>query len=127
MNVMKTLMIVSMTANLFGLVGGTDARGQAPNPDLVGKLTKELKVTPEQATGGAGAIFSLAKSRFESGRLLQSSCIRARNGRVPQSRTRRKRGISAGFSCIHRAGRDSRPCFARWFLQIAGAFSCCGW
>lgn len=41
-------------------------RSQAPpanqttNP-LVAKLCKELSVTPDQATGGAGAIFSLAR------------------------------------------------------------------
>jgi len=33
------------------------------NPDLTGLLSKELKITPEQATGGAGALFGLAKSR----------------------------------------------------------------
>lgn len=35
-----------------------------PNPELVGMLTKELNITPAQATGGAGAIFGLAKSRL---------------------------------------------------------------
>jgi hypothetical protein len=35
-----------------------------PNAELVGALTKQLKVTPQQATGGAGAIFGLAKSRL---------------------------------------------------------------
>jgi hypothetical protein len=28
-------------------------------------LTKELKVTPEQATGGAGSLFALAKERLK--------------------------------------------------------------
>jgi len=65
---MKILRIVLVTTCLFTLVLG--AQGQAPakttsvNPELVGMLTKELKVTPEQATGGAGAIFALAKSRL---------------------------------------------------------------
>jgi hypothetical protein len=36
-----------------------------PSPELVGKLTKELSVTPEQATGGAGALFGLAKSKLK--------------------------------------------------------------
>lgn len=35
-----------------------------PNPELVGALTKQLNVSPQQATGGAGAIFGLAKSRM---------------------------------------------------------------
>ena len=36
-----------------------------PSPELVGRLTKELSVTPEQATGGAGALFGLAKTRLK--------------------------------------------------------------
>jgi hypothetical protein len=34
------------------------------SPELVGQLTKELSVTPAQASGGAGALFGLAKSRL---------------------------------------------------------------
>src|SRR5215217_3076753 len=36
-----------------------------PSPELVAKLTKELSVTPEQAIGGAGALFGLAKSKLK--------------------------------------------------------------
>ncbi len=32
------------------------AIAKSPNPELIGLLTKELSVTPEQATGGAGAL-----------------------------------------------------------------------
>lgn len=42
---------------------GTDSKN--PSPELVGNLTKELSITPEQATGGAGALFGLAKSRLK--------------------------------------------------------------
>jgi len=38
---------------------------KSPSPELVSALTKELKVTPEQATGGAGSLFSLAKTRLK--------------------------------------------------------------
>lgn len=34
------------------------------SPELVGDLTKGLSVTPAQATGGAGSLFKLAKSRL---------------------------------------------------------------
>jgi hypothetical protein len=37
---------------------------QPPSPELVSDLTKGLAVTPQQATGGAGALFGLAKSRL---------------------------------------------------------------
>ena len=33
------------------------------SPELVGQLSKELSITPAQATGGAGALFGVAKSR----------------------------------------------------------------
>lgn len=52
------------------LFAGTHVFAQAaakqPDPGLVGMLTKQLGVTPEQATGGAGAIFSLAKNNLSS-------------------------------------------------------------
>ena len=37
---------------------------QTANPELVGQLTKSLSISPEQASGGAGALFGLAKSRL---------------------------------------------------------------
>jgi hypothetical protein len=40
------------------------AIAKSPNPELIGSLTKDLSVTPEQATGGAGALFQLAKSKL---------------------------------------------------------------
>ena len=36
-----------------------------PSPELVGKLTKELSITPEQAIGGSGALFGLAKGKLK--------------------------------------------------------------
>jgi hypothetical protein len=55
---------------LLFLVATVSAHAQTPavknpSPELVSALTKELKVTPEQATGGAGSLFSLAKSRLK--------------------------------------------------------------
>src|SRR5215469_6409727 len=39
---------------------------KSPSPELVSELTKQLSVTPAQATGGAGALFGLAKSRLSA-------------------------------------------------------------
>lgn len=66
--------IVQVMACFIALSGIVNAQAQTsgaedtanPNPDLVGKLTKKLNITPEQAKGGAGAIFSLAKSRLNA-------------------------------------------------------------
>jgi len=56
-----TLTVLSAQAFVFA-----QAAAKPPDPGLVGMLTKQLGVTPEQATGGAGAIFSLAKSNLSS-------------------------------------------------------------
>jgi Protein of unknown function VcgC/VcgE (DUF2780) len=37
---------------------------KSPSPELVGQLSKQLSVTPAQATGGAGTLFKLAKGRL---------------------------------------------------------------
>jgi Protein of unknown function VcgC/VcgE (DUF2780) len=39
---------------------------QPPSPELVGDLTKGLSITSQQATGGAGALFGLAKSQLSA-------------------------------------------------------------
>jgi hypothetical protein len=40
---------------------------KSPSPELIGQLSKQLSVTPAQATGGAGTLFNLAKSRLSAG------------------------------------------------------------
>ena len=65
---------VMLSLVLVGYASTPPARAQAPasataipkspSPELVGSLTKKLSVTPEQATGGAGALFALAKSKL---------------------------------------------------------------
>ncbi len=35
-----------------------------PSPELVGQLTKQLSIKPEQAIGGAGALFGFAKTKL---------------------------------------------------------------
>ena len=38
---------------------------KSANPDLIGALTKEIGATPAQASGAAGALFGLAKTRLK--------------------------------------------------------------
>lgn len=54
------------TSSLAG--SGTSLTGLSnmASPDLTGQLTNALSITPEQARGGAGALFTLAKSRLSS-------------------------------------------------------------
>jgi hypothetical protein len=55
---------VSILITQTGLAQKSPAKAATASPELVGQLTKQLSVTPAQATGGAGALFSLAKSRL---------------------------------------------------------------
>ncbi len=39
---------------------------KSANPELVGMLTSQLGITPKQAEGGAGAVFSYAKGKLKA-------------------------------------------------------------
>ena len=43
---------------------GFAQKATSASPELVSQLTQGLSITPAQATGGAGALFGLAKSRL---------------------------------------------------------------
>ncbi len=62
---LKGFGIRCMAACLFAVFGIATVQAATPSPELVGLLTKELGVTPDQATGGAGSLFELAKSRLK--------------------------------------------------------------
>lgn len=47
--------------------------GLNPSPELVGNLTKQLSIKPEQAIGGAGAIFGFAKTKLKPEDFLKLS------------------------------------------------------
>lgn len=69
----RTLALVTGMVVLSAAVGlaqtpaetADKALAKTPNPELVGALAKELGSTPEQATGAAGSLFSLAKTRLK--------------------------------------------------------------
>jgi Protein of unknown function VcgC/VcgE (DUF2780) len=50
---------------MMGSVAGSTPMAAQP-PSLVGILVQQLGVTPQQATGGAGSIFSMAKQSMSS-------------------------------------------------------------
>ena len=58
------LSILAVLAGQFGLAQTLPSTATSASPELIGQLTKELSITPAQATGGAGTLFSLAKSRL---------------------------------------------------------------
>jgi len=64
------LSAAGLLASFVFLVGAAVAQTAATDvaktasPELIGQLTKQLSITPAQASGGAGALFGLAKSRL---------------------------------------------------------------
>ncbi len=77
---MRTLLKSALVA-VAALVA-TANTGSAQAQDLVGMLVSQLGVTSEQATGGAGAIFNLAKERLAPDQFSQIA------GRGAGNRTR---------------------------------------
>ena len=69
--VLRVTACLSALAAIAGAQTPTAGTAANPNPELVGKLTKELNVTPKQAVGGAGAIFGLAKSKLDPAQFSQ--------------------------------------------------------
>ena len=67
---MNCLKISALWLIALSLLAGRSALAQgipsAASPELVSQLTKGLSITPAQATGGAGALFGLAKSRLST-------------------------------------------------------------
>src|SRR5215472_10412335 len=78
-NLFRTL--ISVLFVIFTVAGQTHAQKavttapKTPSPELVGALTKQLSVTPSQATGGAGALFGLAKSRLSAADFSKISAV----------------------------------------------------
>jgi hypothetical protein len=63
--VTKKVAIACLSAVCFMAAPAMPAYGLQPaSPELVGQLTKGLSITSQQATGGAGALFSLAKTKL---------------------------------------------------------------
>jgi hypothetical protein len=60
-------------AQLPGALSKNPLSAKNPSPELIGQLTKQLKITPEQAIGGSGAIFGLTKTKLSPTDFLKVS------------------------------------------------------
>ena len=94
-----------------------------PNPALVRQLTQQLSVTPKQATGGAGALFSLAKSRMSAPNFSKvSAAVPGMSGflrAAPAPSTPASGGL-AGLASSLPSG--SLPAGATGLASVAGSF-----
>lgn len=60
----RTVLACLFIAAFIGALTNPAYSLEPPSPELVNSLTKDLSITPKQAVGGAGALFSVAKSRL---------------------------------------------------------------
>ena len=67
------LVAVCLVALLGTASGAQFSSVKNPSPELVGQLTKKLSITPDQAGGGSGALFGLAKTKMKPEDFLKVS------------------------------------------------------
>jgi hypothetical protein len=61
------MMLMALTLSVPLALGAQEAAAPASaSPELVGQLTDQLKITPQQAEGAAGALFGLAKTKLSA-------------------------------------------------------------
>jgi len=106
---------------VIGLIGGGLSSAHADTSGLVGHLTKQLGVSEEQATGGSGAIFGLAKSRLSPSDFSQVEGVVPEMGSLlgAAPKAESKGGVSGTASSMLGSGGGSLGGLA----SLAGPFS----
>jgi len=103
-------------------------QSKAPDPGLVNSLTSQLGVTPQQATGGAGAIFSLAKSQLSAqdfGKI--ASVVPGMNGFLNAAPAPQADAASSAASALGPlTGGGASGGAASGLLSLGGAFKSLG-
>jgi hypothetical protein len=91
-----------------------------PSPELVGNLTKELSITPEQAIGGSGALFGLAKTKLKADEFSKvSDAVPDMDGLLKAApKPSNKNGLGAMTSAL--------PGKAGGLASVAGSFKSLG-
>lgn len=128
----KTSSIVCLiTACAFAFLGTVLAQAPAPaaaanpSPELVGQLTQQLGVTKAQATGGAGAIFGLAKTKLSPENFNKlAAAVPGMNGFLKAAPAAGQAG-QAGSSPIGSLG-SMVPGKAGGLASLAGSFNSLG-
>lgn len=108
--------VVPLVAVEPALAQGTKSTAHVASPELVGLLTKECAVTPAQAKGGAGALFSLAKSRLSADDFSKVAAV------VPGMKNFLKAAPSTGDSSALSALEGEMPGGLGGLASTAGAF-----
>jgi hypothetical protein len=103
-------------------------QSKAPDPGLVNSLTSQLGVTPQQATGGSGAIFSLAKSQLSAQDFSKiASVVPGMNGFLNAAPAPQADAASSAASALGPlTGGGANAGTASGLLSLGGAFKSLG-
>ena len=116
-NQMRIVVITAWLVVCFGI-----ASSHAQNPELVGQLTKQLSVSSAQASGGAGALFNLAKSRLSSDEFSKvAGAVPGMDGLLQAA----PKADSGGSSALGSLGAKL-PGGAGGLASVAGSFNSLG-
>ena len=100
---------------------------QKPDPGLVQSLTKQLGVTPAQATGGAGAIFSLAKTNLSAEDFAKiAGVVPGMNGFIQAAPKQPADGAASAASALGPLTGGSSAGAAGGLLSLGGSFKSLG-
>jgi hypothetical protein len=119
---MLTACLLVCFGTLAGHASPQAASAKNPSPELVGQLTKGLSITPQQATGGAGALFGLAKSRLKPDEFGQISKVVPGMDGLLKAAPKSKSGGSSTLGALSSA----LPGGAGGLASTAGAFKALG-
>jgi hypothetical protein len=121
-NKMRIAYITACLATCFAVALG---HAQAQSPELVGQLTKQLSVTPDQATGGAGALFNLAKSRLSTDEFSKvAGAVPGMDGLL-KAAPKAESGGSSALGSVGSLG-SKLPGGAGGLASVAGSFQSLG-
>ena len=98
------------------------AKAKTPSPELVGRLTKELSIKPEQAVGGAGALFGLAKGRLNPEDFTKVANVVPDMGGLLKAAPKPKQGAAGALGSIG----EMLPGKAGGLASVAGSFKSLG-
>jgi hypothetical protein len=98
------------------------AKAKSPSPELIGRLTKELSIKPEQAVGGAGALFGLAKNRLNPEDFTKVADVVPDMGGLLKAAPKPKQGAAGALGSIG----EMLPGKAGGLASMAGSFKSLG-
>ena len=98
------------------------AKAKTLSPELVGQLTKGLSIKPEQAIGGAGALFGLAKTRLKPDDFTKVANVVPDMGGLLDAAPKPKQGAAGAMGAMG----DMLPGKAGGLASVAGSFKSLG-